>query len=116
MPRSAGGRRGCRGRPGADGDAGGGRGPTVMPRPSAIMPTARGLATDATRPIEAGGLGALPVARAPLDELVDGVRPVAAAAVDAMQVAAVLEADGVTDRAAQVRYGYSDVFALAREV
>src|SRR4051812_21129649 len=87
-----------------------------MPRPSAIMPTARGLATDATRPIEAGGLGALPVARDPLDELVDRVRPVVAAAVDAMQVAAVLEADGVTDRAAQVRYGYSDVFALATEV
>jgi hypothetical protein len=88
----------------------------VKPPPSAIMPTARGLAADATTPIEAGDLGDQPVARDPLDELVDRLRPVIAAAVDAMQVAAVLEADGITDRGAQVRYGYPDVFALATEV
>ena len=87
-----------------------------MKAPSAIMATARGLATDETRPIHAGDLKGLPAARDPLDELVDRVRPVVAASVDAMQVAAVLEADGITDRGAQVRYGYPDVFALATEV
>jgi hypothetical protein len=89
--------------------------------PSAIMQTARSFAQDATRDItaliradEAGA--ALLAARDPLDELVDRVRPVACAAVDALQVAAVLEADGITDRSAQVQYGFADVFALAAEV
>ncbi|MEV4703239.1 hypothetical protein [Actinoplanes sp. NPDC049316] len=52
----------------------------------------------------------------PLDELVDRMRPALARAVEALQVAAVLEADGVTDRAARVEYGFPDVFALAQEV
>ncbi|WP_199516189.1 hypothetical protein [Nucisporomicrobium flavum] len=52
----------------------------------------------------------------PLDELVDRMRPALARAVEALQVAAVLEADGVTDRTARVEYGFPDVFALAQEV
>ncbi|WP_030437159.1 hypothetical protein [Actinoplanes subtropicus] len=52
----------------------------------------------------------------PLDELVDRVRPALARAVDALQVAAALEADGCTDRVARVEYGFPDVFALAAEV
>jgi hypothetical protein len=52
----------------------------------------------------------------PLDELVDRIRPTVARAVDALQVAAALEADGCTDRIARVEYGFSDVFLLAAEV
>jgi len=52
----------------------------------------------------------------PLDELVDRIRPTLVRAVDALQVAAALEADGCTDRIARVEYGFSDVFALAAEV
>jgi hypothetical protein len=52
----------------------------------------------------------------PLDELVDRVRPELGHAVDSLQVAAVLESEGFTDRGARVEYGYSDVFALAGEV
>lgn len=52
----------------------------------------------------------------PLDELVDRMRPTLVRAVDALQVAAALEADGFTDRIARVEYGFSDVFALALEV
>jgi hypothetical protein len=52
----------------------------------------------------------------PLDELVDRMRPSLVRAVDALQVAAALEADGLTDRGARVEYGFADVFALAAEV
>jgi hypothetical protein len=52
----------------------------------------------------------------PLDELVDRVRPGLGRVVDPLQVAAVLESDGLTDRGARVEYGYADVFALAGEV
>jgi hypothetical protein len=52
----------------------------------------------------------------PVDELVERVRPVVAHAVDALQVAASLEADGITDSMARARYGYADVFVLADEV
>jgi hypothetical protein len=52
----------------------------------------------------------------PLDELVDRMRPTLLQAVDALQVAAVLESDGLTDRGAKVEYGYPDVFALAVEL
>jgi len=52
----------------------------------------------------------------PVDELLERMRPVAAQAVDALQVAASLEVDGITDHIAQVQYGYADVFALAKEV
>jgi hypothetical protein len=56
------------------------------------------------------------VAGDPVDELVERVRPVVTHAVDALQVAASLEADGITDSMARARYGYADVFALADEV
>ncbi|MFI9642198.1 hypothetical protein ACIG87_19375 [Micromonospora sp. NPDC051925] len=52
----------------------------------------------------------------PVDDLVERVRPQLTRAVDALQVAAALEADGHTDRTAQVEYGYRDVFVLAAEV
>jgi hypothetical protein len=52
----------------------------------------------------------------PLDELVDRIRPALTRAVDALQVAAALEADGFTDRIARVEYGFADVFELAVEV
>ncbi|MDR7275862.1 hypothetical protein [Catenuloplanes atrovinosus] len=52
----------------------------------------------------------------PVDDLVEKVRPKLGKAVDALQVAALLESDGHTDRAARVEYGYTDVFALALEV
>lgn len=52
----------------------------------------------------------------PLDELTARIGPLATQAVDGLQVAALLEADGVNDRAAQVQYGFADVFALADAV
>jgi hypothetical protein len=52
----------------------------------------------------------------PLDELVDRIRPTLLRAVDTLQVAAALEADGFTDRIARVEYGFTDVFALAAEI
>jgi hypothetical protein len=48
--------------------------------------------------------------------LVDRVRPALAHAVGPLQVAARLEAEGVTDRGARVEYGFDDVFALADAV
>ncbi len=51
-----------------------------------------------------------------VDDLAERVRPMAAEAVDALQVAASLEADGVTDEIARSRYGCPDVFVLAVEV
>jgi hypothetical protein len=51
-----------------------------------------------------------------VDDLLERVRPMAARAVDALQVAASLEADGVTDEIARSRYGCADVFVLAAEV
>lgn len=52
----------------------------------------------------------------PVDDLVEKVRPKLGKAIDSLQVAALLESDGHTDRAARVEYGYTDVFALAIEV
>ncbi|HET6776025.1 MAG TPA: hypothetical protein VFH36_22125 [Acidimicrobiales bacterium] len=51
-----------------------------------------------------------------VDDLVERVRPLAARAVDALEVAATLEAGGITDDVARVGYGYADVFVLAEEV
>jgi hypothetical protein len=84
--------------------------------PSAIMPTARTIADDSTRNLSTEFREAGLTAGDPLDVLVDRVRPMAAAAVDPLHVAAALEADGMTDRIAQVQYGYADVFVLAAEV
>lgn len=52
----------------------------------------------------------------PMEELQSKVAPVMAQTVDALHVAALLEADGVTDARAQREYGYDDVFALASEL
>lgn len=85
-----------------------------------LMAAARAVANEQTVVLV---LAARPPAQAdpvgagdPLDALVERVRPVAAHAVDSLQVAARLEADGVTDRGARVEYGFDDVFALAAEV
>jgi hypothetical protein len=52
----------------------------------------------------------------PVHHLVDRLRPAIRHPVDALQVAASLESDGITDRAARVEYGYPDVFLLAEAV
>jgi hypothetical protein len=51
-----------------------------------------------------------------LEDLADRVRPVMAQTVDALQVAALLEADGITDEGARNGYGFDDVFDLAAEL
>ncbi len=94
---------------------------TENPRRLAPMMTAaRGIATDATMEISPAALEALvlrlPSSGDPVDDLVARVRPRAGEAVDSLQIAALLEADGVNDRAARVEYGYTDVFDLADEV
>lgn len=58
-----------------------------------------------------GGLAVAPVD--PVAELERQTRSLVANAVDKFEVAAGLEADGLTDRGAQKRYGASDVFSLA---
>lgn len=50
------------------------------------------------------------------DELVERMRPVCVEAVDVMEIAAVLESDGITDALALSRYGSPDVFDLAERL
>ncbi|MEV0717864.1 hypothetical protein [Asanoa sp. NPDC050611] len=93
---------------------------TAGPR-APIMAAARSYAADATIAITSGMVvtaetGTRPRSGDPLDDLVDRVRETAKEAVDALQVAALLEADGVTDRAARAVFGYTDVFDLADAV
>jgi hypothetical protein len=78
------------------------------------MPTARAVAGEATALYP--GLAVRIATGDPLDTLVDRMRPLAARAVDALQVAAALESAGVTDHTARARYGFADVFALAEVV
>lgn len=52
----------------------------------------------------------------PVAGLVERMRPRLGRPVDAMQVAAALESDGLTDRSARDDYGRPDVFVLAEEV
>ena len=80
----------------------------------AVRPTARVAAQDETASIP--GLATQIGFGDPLDALVDRVRPVAARSVDGLQVAAALEASGVTDRVARVEFGFDDVFDLASEI
>jgi hypothetical protein len=82
------------------------------------MATARAVASDETivLAMTPGGPLVPPRSADPLDLLVERVRPAVAHAVDLLQVAARLEADGITDRVARVEYGCDDVFALAEEV
>ncbi|MGV9309224.1 MULTISPECIES: hypothetical protein [unclassified Nonomuraea] len=53
---------------------------------------------------------------APLDELVEHLRPRLSQAVEPLQVAAALESEGLNDKVARERYGHPDVFALAEAV
>jgi hypothetical protein len=91
------------------------RGPRRGP-PSAARPAGTGTPPPAPEPPPTHRVVLPRVSTDPLDELVDRIRPALARAVDALQVAAALEADGLTDRAARVEYGFADVFALAGEV
>lgn len=52
----------------------------------------------------------------PIDDLVEQVRQRLARAVEPLQVAAALEAEGLNDKTAREVYGQADVFALAEEV
>lgn len=94
------------------------------PRSGPMMAAARGIASEATVEISQEALDALRAqiyspdgpANDPLEELARRVRPRAHGSVDALQVAALLEADGLNDRSARVEYGFADVFDLAEEV
>jgi hypothetical protein len=95
-----------------------------------IMAAARDIATDATTELHLptddtislevftdDTISLVPPATGdPVDDLVAVIRPTAIRAVDAMQVAALLEARGYNDRTARVAFGYGDVFELAAEV
>jgi hypothetical protein len=80
----------------------------------ALMPRARTAAADAT--VDVSGLVARIGGSDPVDVLLERIHPVAARSVDALQIAAWLEASGMTDRAARVEYGYADVFELSEAV
>ncbi|MEV0132804.1 hypothetical protein AB0H83_30620 [Dactylosporangium sp. NPDC050688] len=82
---------------------------------------ARGLATDDTIEMPITGLEPMLVrpeaSTDPVDVLVAEIYARSGGRfVDGLQVAAMLEAQGVTDRTARVQYGYHDVFELAHEV
>lgn len=80
----------------------------------AIMPRARVVAKDATMDLkelpEQVGFAD------PFEAVLERARPMATRAVDALQVTAWLESNGVTDRGARVEFGYADVFELAQEI
>jgi hypothetical protein len=85
-----------------------------------MMAAAKVIASDLTQEISPEMVRSLrppePTSGDPVDELVLRVRGRTEQAVDPLQVAAVIEADGVNDRAARVEYGYVDVFTLAEEI
>jgi hypothetical protein len=85
-----------------------------------MVAAAREIATDATIVLSVELLDAARTAKLPsgdpVDRLVARVRERAPGAVDALQAAALLESDGLNDRAARVEYGFADVFDLADEV
>jgi len=85
-----------------------------------MMATARLVASDATTELSTAALeamaGRLPSTGDPVDDLVARVRLRIGQAVDGLQVAALLETDGVNDRAARAEFGYTDVFALSEDV
>src|SRR5690242_478080 len=85
-----------------------------------MMATARLVASDATTELSTAALeamaGRLPFTGDPVDDLVARVRLRIGQAVDGLQVAALLETDGVNDRAARAEFGYTDVFALSEDV
>lgn len=57
-----------------------------------------------------------PTKAAAVDELRDRLAPLCESAVDPLEVAASLEADGLGDRAVRIRYGFADVFELAEHL
>jgi hypothetical protein len=75
------------------------------------MSTSARLTASSTAPTREQGL-----ASDPIDDLAARMRPSVRRPVDAMEVAAALEANGILDRSAQDRYGHRDVFELAEEV
>ncbi|MFI5908205.1 hypothetical protein [Dactylosporangium sp. NPDC051541] len=80
---------------------------------------ARGIASDATMELSEAArqaFGAPAPSGDPVDALAARVKDRASGAVDGLQVAAMLEADGVSDRTARVEYGFQDVFDLAEAV
>lgn len=94
---------------------------------AASDPVASGSPAEATATLLVEPTVALPVLDSPVQisppasqwriaALVDRVRPRLGRPVDAMQVAAALEADGITDRSALVDHECPDVFTLADEV
>ncbi|WP_306204085.1 hypothetical protein [Actinoplanes sp. RD1] len=95
---------------------------TGVPASTAVPRQRRGRRSSPPGPARPPGAPESPellrpgVSADPLDELVDRMRPRLAKAVDELQVAAALEAEGLTDRIARVAYGFSDVFALALQV
>jgi hypothetical protein len=60
--------------------------------------------------------GPAPVPHALLDRLADEVQSVCPQPIDVLQVAALLETAGITDRSAVQRYGHASVFDLAASV
>ncbi|MEV8511733.1 hypothetical protein [Dactylosporangium sp. NPDC051484] len=89
-------------------------------RLTSMAVAARGLATDETIEMPITGLEPMLVrpqpSTDPLDALVAEIHAREGGRfVDELQVTALLEAHGVTDRTARVQYGYQDVFELARE-
>ena len=51
-----------------------------------------------------------------VNELCEEFADVCRSAVDSLEIASALEFEGLSDQAAQRRYGYSDVFALAQDM
>src|SRR5690242_11514443 len=54
--------------------------------------------------------------RTPLDELAERMHEVCASAVDSLEIAAAIEADGLSDQGVSRIYGYTNVFELADEL
>lgn len=83
------------------------------------MPRFHSVADAPTRPrLHAVAEATLPRLHAvdPVDELCVRKAEVCASAVDALEIAAALEADGLGDQQVRRRYGRPDVFALAEEM
>lgn len=93
---------------------GGGSGDLPPPPGGGVMPRARVAALDETTDVSTVLQRCGP--SDPLDLLADRLQPVVARAVDALQVAAVLESRGLTDRTARVQFGVADVFDLAQRL
>ena len=67
-------------------------------------------------PPPAGGYALTPRSTDPVDVLSRRLDAVCTHAVSPLEIAAALEADGITDEKSRIEYGYRDVFALAVEI